>query len=824
MASLAVASPTPLSGGYRELSHRPSRSTLPKSQITRPNLRRGSPLFNGYGNDRRKDNSLGDSSDDEAPIPKLSAAAEELLGVVTGERPTAGGLLGNINRSNQTNGSPLARDVQGAQKRLPRTQQTQSPLGSNAPSPRVVRITSGRPVSASLRRAISIAGTYDGSPLGVRSKVDVKTPGSRPKCFISGSQTSPSALGHSFGAVPSSASGLVEISHHRTTRNDEAAPAIQGSVRIKRLGKMSGSFLSGPARRGIIRRGSEESQAPYSAAEHHVQEGEVHDWGSKSTKQSPCDLQPVSPVNMEEKHHQNIYFDNINASHQQSPSPLPVSKGQPMVNAKKNEEHVHDPLRPTLASSLNKPNPPSFKPIRVPALSPRLDQENVPPPTFKRDKHVHEIISIQDRPRLADIVHKVQHPMSPARKPLANKSNNTPLRPAPPPPPPKMSILETATAPAVSSATNAKQRRPRNMISVNGKHFTRMECVGRGGSGRVYRVMADNFKLFAVKSVSLEGLDELTIRGFKGEIELLKRLQDVERVVRLYDYEINEEKKVLRVLMDIGELDLKKVLDPRLDEESGKFDITFTRYIWKEMLECVSAVHAHDIVHSDLKPANFVMMQGRLKLIDFGIANAIQDDTVNVHREQQVGTPNYMSPETLVDTNNNPNNQNNQNNIQKLIKVGKPSDIWSLGCILYQITYGKPPFHHITNNIRKVVAITSPSHPIPFPPLGLGNVPLPTSLLRSLRKCLDRDPARRPTVDQLLEDSEGRSGSGGGSDVFLHPDTTDTVPVSVDLIGRLQHNIIQHVVAHGVPGEEELKVWPRRFFESIRAAVEEGRA
>ncbi len=44
-------------------------------------------------------------------------------------------------------------------------------------------------------------------------------------------------------------------------------------------------------------------------------------------------------------------------------------------------------------------------------------------------------------------------------------------------------------------------------------------------------------------------------------------------------------------------------------------------------------------------------MRGRLKLIDFGIANAIQtDETVNVHRETQVGTPNYMSPESLMDS------------------------------------------------------------------------------------------------------------------------------------------------------------------------------
>jgi serine/threonine protein kinase len=52
-----------------------------------------------------------------------------------------------------------------------------------------------------------------------------------------------------------------------------------------------------------------------------------------------------------------------------------------------------------------------------------------------------------------------------------------------------------------------------------------------------------------------------------------------------------------------------------------------------------------------LQPANFLFVKGVLKLIDFGIAKAIQnDDTTNVHRESQVGTLNYMSPESILDS------------------------------------------------------------------------------------------------------------------------------------------------------------------------------
>ena len=67
------------------------------------------------------------------------------------------------------------------------------------------------------------------------------------------------------------------------------------------------------------------------------------------------------------------------------------------------------------------------------------------------------------------------------------------------------------------------------------------------------------------------------------------------------------------------------------------------------MLEAVQVVHGERIVHSDLKPANFLLVSGQLKLIDFGIAKAIpHENTTNIHRDTQIGTLSYMAPEALV--------------------------------------------------------------------------------------------------------------------------------------------------------------------------------
>ncbi|KAK1044936.1 hypothetical protein LTR74_018234 [Friedmanniomyces endolithicus] len=174
-------------------------------------------------------------------------------------------------------------------------------------------------------------------------------------------------------------------------------------------------------------------------------------------------------------------------------------------------------------------------------------------------------------------------------------------------------------------------------------------------------------------------------RYSKGEIDLPKKLTEVERVVQLFDWELNEEEQQLCVLMEKGETDVNRIFTLRLNGADVVLDSTFTRYLWKEMLEYVEAVHDHDIVHSDLTPANFLTCAGKLKLIDFAIANAIETDhTVNVHRDGHVGTSNYISPERITVTNASPSGSMTKDAAGRPLKrkrrIGKASGVWSLGC------------------------------------------------------------------------------------------------------------------------------------------------
>ncbi|KAK2591457.1 hypothetical protein QQS21_010866 [Conoideocrella luteorostrata] len=204
---------------------------------------------------------------------------------------------------------------------------------------------------------------------------------------------------------------------------------------------------------------------------------------------------------------------------------------------------------------------------------------------------------------------------------------------------------------------------------------------------------------------------------------------------------MNREKQAFYILMEVGELDFNSLLRNRQSgDEAPSFDVTFVRYYWKEMLECVRAIHAQAVVHSDLKPANFVLVGGRLKLIDFGIANAIQTDmTVNVHRETMAGTINYMSPESLMDSNqyaltlmHNGHFNNPGRGAPRIVKVGKPSDVWSLGCILYQMVYGMPPFGKIAEPQSRIRAIVDWSYRIDIPATTDDGSRVPDALMQTM--------------------------------------------------------------------------------------------
>ncbi|KAF4031044.1 Protein kinase domain [Phytophthora infestans] len=337
------------------------------------------------------------------------------------------------------------------------------------------------------------------------------------------------------------------------------------------------------------------------------------------------------------------------------------------------------------------------------------------------------------------------------------------------------SSVSSSSSPPVASMDSASSRDALESLTskvvVNGQKYIKLEQIGSGGSSKVFRMLGPDLKIYALKKIKLKKLDAQSIAQFTNEIELLKRLQGSPYIIRLITAEQDLQQRQINVIMEHGEIDLSN----RLQHLKGGMDENMVRVIWTQMLQAVDAIHQKRIIHGDLKPANFLFVNGALKLIDFGIAKTISNDTTNIERDSQIGTVNFMSPEA-IQGNSLPNGQRDP---RGKMKVGRASDIWSLGCILYQIVYSKPPFGDVHNIIEKFRCIIDPTVPINFPPLKNKD------LEDVIRSCLQRDHRLRPPIEGengLLQHPFLRS---GGSSAVVSPTTTVTMTNAPEILSQL---------------------------------------
>ncbi|KAJ3254710.1 hypothetical protein HK103_006862 [Boothiomyces macroporosus] len=239
-------------------------------------------------------------------------------------------------------------------------------------------------------------------------------------------------------------------------------------------------------------------------------------------------------------------------------------------------------------------------------------------------------------------------PVSPVSNPSTPSSSAGSLNPTPP----KHPIDETTDMDMSNTVTFAKRQpvedetigkesfwdvktilQDKKNFRVNGKCYVRSELIGKGGSCKVFKVFDQNGHVYALKRVKLKGQDGSVAAGYKNEIILLNKLKNNERIIKLINAEHNLQDHVLLMVLEYGEIDLEKML-----QKQPIISPNFMRNYWEQMLQAVNAIHEQNIIHSDLKPANFLLVEGCLKLIDFGIAKAIPNDTTNIQREHQTGT------------------------------------------------------------------------------------------------------------------------------------------------------------------------------------------
>jgi serine/threonine protein kinase/tetratricopeptide (TPR) repeat protein len=249
--------------------------------------------------------------------------------------------------------------------------------------------------------------------------------------------------------------------------------------------------------------------------------------------------------------------------------------------------------------------------------------------------------------------------------------------------------------------------------------FEIVEMIGRGGMGVVYLARDTKLKRsVAVKSVPAALADDPTTQmRFKREAELLASLNHPNIAV-IHDI-IEEDKSGYLILEYVpGE-----TLAERIAHEPLKLLEALS--IGRQVAEAVSAAHEKGVIHRDLKPGNIkITPEGRAKVLDFGLAKATltegSSEVTGTQPGHIIGTPAYMSPEQARGQ-----------------PIDKRSDIWSFGCVLYEMLTGMVLFKGETasDSLANILK-TEPN----FQPLPEST---PASIRVLLRHCLEKEPHRR---------------------------------------------------------------------------------
>ncbi|GAA6000065.1 hypothetical protein JCM5350_006128, partial [Sporobolomyces pararoseus] len=259
------------------------------------------------------------------------------------------------------------------------------------------------------------------------------------------------------------------------------------------------------------------------------------------------------------------------------------------------------------------------------------------------------------------------------------------------------------------------------------------DVIGTGSFGIIRKVTrrADG-RVLARKELNYGRMDERDLKQLTEEVNILEQLGSNDNIVRYYERFVDKPNNMLYILMEYCEGgDLAGVI-----QRCRKTGCLLPEdVVWAYLTQITLALHdCHSemdlngkrkpvILHRDIKPENvFLDKDNNLKLGDFGLSKAMQQAAMT---QTYVGTPYYMSPELIN---------------------GQPydvkSDIWALGCLIYELCAGHPPFHEARTQPELAVMIREgkiPDLPKPYT-AHLGQV---------VRAMLKQNPKHRPNTSQI---------------------------------------------------------------------------
>lgn len=240
--------------------------------------------------------------------------------------------------------------------------------------------------------------------------------------------------------------------------------------------------------------------------------------------------------------------------------------------------------------------------------------------------------------------------------------------------------------------------------------------LGEGSFGRVYKAkQISDGSLVALKVISKRGRSNKELKGFRRECEIQRNLHHPNIIQMLDSFETENE---IVVITEFAHKELTAVLCKVgfLPEDQVQ------KIVW-DLVSALFYLHSNRVLHRDLKPQNILLdIKNHAKLCDFGFARNMSTGT---HVLTSIkGTPLYMAPE-LIDEQ----------------PYDYTADLWSLGCIIYEMLMGTPPFS--TNSILHLIRLITHEQ-IQWPTFHS------ESCISFLKGLLQKNPTKRITWDEIL--------------------------------------------------------------------------
>ena len=266
-------------------------------------------------------------------------------------------------------------------------------------------------------------------------------------------------------------------------------------------------------------------------------------------------------------------------------------------------------------------------------------------------------------------------------------------------------------------------------VEVVAERFRLLAPLGKGNMGEVHRaqdLLEDNATV-AVKlilhsrsgTILRSGADAKAVQRFEREVRIMRRLRH-RNLPRTIAGGVDSS-GLPYLAMEF--LDGEPLSD--LISEHPQLPVSWAAAVGAQMADALSHAHAEGVVHRDLKPGNVMLLRGGLvKVLDFGAGRIIGDLEQNkiTSTGVTVGTARYMAPEQF-----------------RASAVTPAADLYALGCVLFEMLTGVPPFHSESAFHLAQKHLTEQP-----PPIGLLRSDAPQAITRLVERLLAKDPADRP--------------------------------------------------------------------------------